>query len=159
MNTFVRMMDFCKSKVAPWINEGLEECKGNDDKGRKFGVEVGVKMCKAMMENGIKFLHFYTMNLERSTAEIIKGLNILDSTRMLPWKIPASEKREGEEVRPIFWANNPDSYIARTHKWDEFPNGRWGLSQSPAFGEVDKYFSMSKALSFNMDERKKLWGE
>jgi len=23
--------------------------------------------------------------------------------------------------------------------WDEFPNGRWGDSRSPAYGEIDGY--------------------
>ncbi len=152
------MMEFCKAKTSTWITDGLEKTKGNDEQGRKYGVEVGVKMCQQMMDKGIRFIHFYTMNLEKSCAEIIKGLDILDTTRMLPWKKPSKEGRKEEEVRPIFWANNPDSYVARTAKWDEFPNGRWGLSRSPAFGDVDNYFSMSKSLSFNMDERKKLWG-
>ncbi len=110
------------------------------------------------MENDIRFLHFYTMNLERSTKDIIKGLGILDAKRSLPWKRPAKHERSTEEVRPIFWSNNPESYIARTHDWDEFPNGRWGLSRSPAFGETDNYFSMSKSLSVNFEDRKKLWG-
>jgi methylenetetrahydrofolate reductase (NADPH) len=41
-----------------------------------------------------------------------------------------------EDVRPINWANRPKSYIARTNQWDEYPNGRWGDSRSPAFGEL-----------------------
>jgi hypothetical protein len=26
--------------------------------------------------------------------------------------------------------------LTRTRHWDEFPNGRWGSSDSPAFGEL-----------------------
>ena len=29
-----------------------------------------------------------------------------------------------EEVRPIYWANRPRSYLSRTLHWDEFPNGQ-----------------------------------
>jgi methylenetetrahydrofolate reductase (NADPH) len=54
------------------------------------------------------------------------------------------ERRDSEEVRPIFWSNKPKSYIARTNTWDEFPNGRWGDSRSPAFSNIDDYPSMSK---------------
>ena len=39
-------------------------------------------------------------------------------------------------TRPIFWATRPKSYIHRTQEWDDFPNGRWGSSASPAFGEL-----------------------
>jgi hypothetical protein len=42
-------------------------------------------------------------------------------------------------VRPIFWANRPKSYMVRTNSWDEFPNGRWGDSRSPAYGELTTY--------------------
>ena len=27
----------------------------------------------------------------------------------------------------------------RTQEWDDFPNGRWGNSSSPAFGELTDY--------------------
>jgi methylenetetrahydrofolate reductase (NADPH) len=75
----------------------------------------------------------------------------------LPFKKPSG--RSNEEVRPIFWAIKPKSYISRTQEWDEFPNGRWGVSRSPAFGEPEMYGSLSKKLSFNFDELKKMWGD
>jgi methylenetetrahydrofolate reductase (NADPH) len=56
-------------------------------------------------------------------------------------------------VRPIFWAIKPKSYIARTRDWDEFPNGRWGVSRSPAFGIPEQYYSMNKKQSFNFEEK------
>jgi len=63
-------------------------------------------------------------------------------------------------VRPIFWAIKPKSYISRTQQWDDFPNGRWGVSRSPAFGEPDHlYGHMTKKLSFNFDDLKKMYGE
>eukprot|EP00350_Pseudokeronopsis_sp_OXSARD2_P009114 CAMPEP_0170550638 /NCGR_PEP_ID=MMETSP0211-20121228/8664_1 /TAXON_ID=311385 /ORGANISM="Pseudokeronopsis sp., Strain OXSARD2" /LENGTH=194 /DNA_ID=CAMNT_0010857279 /DNA_START=777 /DNA_END=1361 /DNA_ORIENTATION=+ len=95
------------------------------------------------------------MNLEKSVIDAIKGLGILDTSRDLPFK-----GRGKEEVRPIFWAIKPKSYISRTKEWDEFPNGRWGFSKSPAFGNLDEQMiSMSKKYSFNFDEKKKQWGE
>ena len=47
------------------------------------------------------------------------------SRRPLPWAVSANPKRKVEDVRPIFWASRPKSYIYRTQDWDEFPNGRW----------------------------------
>jgi hypothetical protein len=29
--------------------------------------------------------------------------------------------------------------MQRTSSWDEFPNGRWGDSRSPAFGDLTDY--------------------
>lgn len=47
--------------------------------------------------------------------------------------------RRQETIRPIFWANRTKSYISRTENWDEYPNGRFGDSRSPAYGELDGY--------------------
>lgn len=47
--------------------------------------------------------------------------------------------RRQETIRPIFWANRTKSYLSRTENWDEYPNGRFGDSRSPAYGELDGY--------------------
>lgn len=44
----------------------------------------------------------------------------------------------------------------RTQDWDEFPNGRWGDSRSPAFGELDAY---GIGLKGSNEQNRKLWGE
>lgn len=98
--------------VPQEIYDALEPIKADDEEVRKYGIEYGVKQCRDFMEHGFRFLHFYTMNLERSVIEIIKGLGILDAQRDLPFK--KSSKRNKEDVRPIFWAIKPKSYIART---------------------------------------------
>lgn len=46
--------------------------------------------------------------------------------------------------------------MARTADWDEFPNGRWGDSRSPAFGELDAY---GIGLQGTNEQNIKLWGE
>jgi methylenetetrahydrofolate reductase (NADPH) len=61
------------------IVESMEPIKNDDELVRKFGIDYGIRQCRELMENGIKFLHFYTMNLERSVVEIIKGLEIIDT--------------------------------------------------------------------------------
>lgn len=85
----------------------------------------------------------------------------MNKSRSLPYH--TSAERSSEDVRPIFWANNPGSYVKKTAKWDEFPNGRWGVSRSPAFGGDDGidqgFVSYSKKFkTVNFDEKKKYWG-
>lgn len=67
-----------------------------------------------------------------------------------------SSKRRSETIRPIFWANRPTSYLSRTTDWDEFPNGRWGSSESPAFGELDGY---GVSLRTETAEALRNWGQ
>lgn len=44
----------------------------------------------------------------------------------------------------------------RTQTWDEYPNGRWTDSRSPAFGELDAY---GVGLKGTNEQNVKLWGE
>lgn len=69
-----------------------------------------------------------------------------------------SEAREGDTTRPIYWTNRPKSYVDRTEVWDDYPNGRWGDSRSPAF----QFLPYNKSGSTNaksIEKRKELWGE
>ena len=106
-------------------------------------------------------LHFYTLNRELATMEILKGLGMWCESphRTLPWKMSANHKRVTEDVRPIFWSTRPKSYIHRTQTWDEFPNGRWGKSSSPAFGELSDYYLFYLKSTVKPDKQRKMWGE
>ena len=79
--------------------------------------------------------------------------------RALPWKQPANHRRYTEDVRPIFWASRPKSYIHRTLEWDDFPNGRWGNSSSPAFGELTDYYLFYLRSRWKPERLRVMWGE
>ena len=74
----------------------------------------------------------------------------------LPWRQSLGLNRRDENVRPIFWRNRNRAYIERTQDWDEFPNGRWGDSRSPAFGEIDSY---NIGLKGTNEKNREIWGE
>ena len=84
-----RIIDFCKTITPPEIKESIEPLKGDDEKVRKYGIEFGIKQCKELIENGFKFIHLYTMNLEKSVIDIINGLGICDKQKELPFKKPS----------------------------------------------------------------------
>ena len=107
---------------------------------------------------GRRVLHFYTLNLERSVQVILDRLGIVPerAERVLPWRSAAAVRRPKEDVRPIFWANRPKSYLARTQGWDEFPNGRWGDSGSPAFGDLADHHLAFRPVK--PDVAKDRWG-
>jgi methylenetetrahydrofolate reductase (NADPH) len=158
-----RMTEFCKTAIPQQITEDLKLINiEDDDEVREYGVRLGIQMCKQLLDNGIKGLHFYTLNLEKSVTKIIEGLDILKegaARSPLPWRPTANAKRQKEDVRPIFWANRPKSYIARTSSWDEFPNGRWGDSRSPAFGDLSDYHIIGLYVLGSVEDRTSMWGE
>ena len=156
---FKKMTNLWQTKVPSDILEELERIRYDDAKVKSYGVELGAKMWRELIENGVNHIHYYTVNLEKSVVDIISELGIMNKQKDLPWKKPSFKERADETVRPIFWANKPNSYIARTHEWDEYPNGRWGVSRSPAFGDPWEYSSMSKIYKKSKKQLRELWGE
>jgi len=159
---FCRMTSLCKTKVPPSILADLEPIKDDAEKVKDYGVDLAARMCKELVDRGTPGLHFYTLNLETSCFRIIKALGLVDDcapSRELPWKQSVETKRKNEDVRPIFWANRPQSYFRRTSAWDDFPNGRFGNAASPAFGDC-VFVSYSKESSEKLHaERRQMWGE
>lgn len=156
---FVRMTSFCNTFVPPEITTALAPIKDNDEAIKDYGVQLGVEMCKKLLAAGAPGLHFYTLNLERSVRRILDGLAITSenaSRRELPWRPSTLSKRATESVRPIYWSNRPTSYVQRTAMWDEYPNGRWGNSESPAFGELNESHYVSTVIA--PESRRAMWG-
>ena len=101
------------------------------------------------------------MNLAQATRMVLDEIGLAPrpgspQRKSLPWRKSLGLNRRGEDVRPIFWKNRGRTYVARTQDWDEFPNGRWGDSRSPAFGELDAY---GIGLKGTNEQNIKLWGK
>lgn len=132
-----------KLEVPGEIINIVAPLKDNDEAIRNYGVQQAVTLIRELFSAGVApGVHFYTLNREVATTAILKqlGLWVTDPRRPLPWRRAANAKRSTETVRPIFWSSRPKAYIYRTRHWDEFPNGRWGKSDSPAFGDLKDYY-------------------
>ncbi|KAJ3332665.1 hypothetical protein HDU76_013479 [Blyttiomyces sp. JEL0837] len=156
---FKRMTLLSKTIVPQYINDALEPIKDDDKAVKAYGVQLAVEMCTKLKNAGEKGFHFYCLNLEKSVRLILEGLQFvapIDVAKPLPWNPSLAKNREKENVRPIFWKNRTRSYILRTEAWDDFPNGRWGDSRSPAYGDLDGY---GVSLKFTAEEAIALWGK
>ena len=107
---FSKTVKYCKTNVPKSLSSSLEPLKNDDEKVRKFGVDFCIQQSQELINVGCRFLHYYTMNLESAVIQVLKGLNIMNTRKSLPFK-GCSEDRSKEDVRPIFWANKPISYI------------------------------------------------
>ncbi|CCG83454.1 Methylenetetrahydrofolate reductase [Taphrina deformans PYCC 5710] len=156
-DSFLRRAKWSEAHIPQHFLDALEPVKNDDAAVRERGTELLTEMCQTILDSGLHHLHFYTMNLEKATNMIIEALGLLKDVqkREMPWQRSLGLNRKDESVRPIFWANRHKSYIARTKEWDEFPNGRWGDSRSPAFGELENY---NIGLRVPPEEVPKLWG-
>ena len=147
---FRKFTEFCNVSIPKNILNKLEPIKNNDANVIQYGIEQGSIMCEKLIKEDVPGLHFYTLNLEHSVKEILHSIGLVTDqmqNRDLPWRQSSDEDRKSsEDVRPIFWSNRSKTYIYRTRHWDEFPNGRWGNSASPAFGELKEIGSVAYKL-------------
>ncbi|RDL38849.1 Methylenetetrahydrofolate reductase [Venustampulla echinocandica] len=160
--SFVRRCNHMNATIPPKWSQALEEVKNDDAAVRNIGTGLVAEMCRKILDSGlIHHLHFYTMNLAQATRMVLDELDLAPSEERplkpaLPWRKSLALGRRDEDVRPIFWKHRNKSYVARTQDWDEFPNGRWGDSRSPAFGELDAY---GIGLKGTNEQNRKRWGE
>ncbi|KAF8757537.1 Methylenetetrahydrofolate reductase [Rhizoctonia solani] len=143
-NGFIRATTLSGTDIPQDLMDILEPHKNNDEKVRELGTKIVSDLCRKILDAGIgiKGLHFYTMNLEKGTKMLLEELNLVprvETIKPLPWRQSLTPTRRTETIRPIFWANRTKSYLSRTENWDEYPNGRFGDSRSPAYGELDGY--------------------
>lgn len=157
-----QLVKLSKLTVPEDIQNVLEKIKSDDEAIRKYGVRLATDMCNGLLKSDeVPGIHFYTLNREVATVEILKGIGLWKKYqihRPLPWKHSANVKRIKEDVRPIFWAVRPKSYIHRTSDWDEFPNGRWGNSSSPSFSELTDHHLFFLRSPKGKETRSKMWG-
>ncbi|PPQ78383.1 hypothetical protein CVT25_011606 [Psilocybe cyanescens] len=159
-NGFQRATNLAKITIPKLFLDALEPVKNNDEKVREIGTRLVADMCRKILDAdiGVRGLHFYTMNLEKGTKMLLEELNLvprIETIKPLPWRQSLTPNRRQETIRPIFWANRTKSYISRTENWDEYPNGRFGDSRSPAYGELDGYGVWIKQTK---EDALKLWG-
>ena len=148
------------SKIKPpdnIINE-IEFNKNDDGAIRAFGISHATKMCIEILQSKCTSgLHFYTLNQEIAIIEILKNLGMWNApVRIKPWLMSANERRVNERTRPIFWSGRPKSYLMRTKDYNEFPNGRWGNSSSPSFGDLGNYYLFKPTHRMTADQTRKL---
>jgi methylenetetrahydrofolate reductase (NADPH) len=100
---------------------------------RKAGRAYMQKLCEQVLGSAdypAPGLYIYTLNLEKSVTELIENLNLSGQAtedEAVQRELPFARPRNNEKVRPIFWASNPVSYLARTRGWvDEMPQ-RWNI--------------------------------
>ncbi|GAA5862151.1 hypothetical protein JCM8547_007757 [Rhodosporidiobolus lusitaniae] len=166
--SFRRMTNLCGTYIPPEIASDLERIQHDDAAVKDYGINLAVKMMRALFEQGVRGFHLCTLNLEKSVTRVLEQLEWVEpgQTRVKPVvkRTPASNSAPLPKVVNSLRPAAPDSPsvsgpdIARKDSptsWDEFPNGRFGDARSPAYGEMDGY---GVGLKLPASEALKLWG-
>ncbi|KAL5973546.1 Methylenetetrahydrofolate reductase 1 [Asimina triloba] len=74
---FNYMVKMCKPKIPKEMKENLELVKDDEEALVAYGIKLGTEMCKRLLANGIKTLHFYTINREKPALAILRNLGLV----------------------------------------------------------------------------------
>lgn len=186
-NVFSRATKLSHASVPPAIMSQLTSAAGDDGLVKQIGVDILIDIIDKIDKgtNGrIKGYHFYCLNLEKAVASIIGGSTLLqdvinrkrketddggdgavcssddedDSLHPPPKKtVPAVASRAVSNRKSDIDISSGKGILGKDAIWDDFPNGRFGDSNSPAYGEIDGYGPTLKVSS--NDEARAKWGE
>ena len=67
----------CGATIPEELVKKLEKVQDNNEEVEKIGIEFAVKQCEDLLKNGVKGLHFYTLNKSKATIEIYNQIKNL----------------------------------------------------------------------------------
>ena len=59
---------------------GFPLYNGDDEACAEFGIEYATRQCTELLRHDAVGLHFYTLNKARSTAQVLRNLNLASHT-------------------------------------------------------------------------------
>ncbi|RXN12636.1 methylenetetrahydrofolate reductase [Labeo rohita] len=72
-----QLVKLSKLEVPEEIKQVIEPIKDNDAAIRSYGIQQAVEMCKVLLASGeVPGLHFYTLNREVATIEVLRQLGL-----------------------------------------------------------------------------------
>ncbi|BFZ54594.1 methylenetetrahydrofolate reductase 1 [Savitreella phatthalungensis] len=181
--TFMRMTGLTHAQVPAALQQQLEAVRNDDAAVKQVGVDHATRMINEVRRSTggrVRGSHFCTLNLERSVALILRNscLRVTPSretspptTRMRRRSSIALNGKGPKGIMQILQQSHSDAaedgsinsqtvsegrgQEGRDATWDEFPNGRFGDSRSPAYGEIDGW-----GVTLNMAPAKarQAWG-
>lgn len=61
----------------------MEPIKDNDEAVKAYGIHLGTEMCRKILSHGIKTLHLYTLNMEKSALAILTVIYLFISLSII----------------------------------------------------------------------------
>merc|ERR1712023_516392 len=70
------MVPMCKTRAQNMMDAAME-ANTDDESFKEWAIEFGTDLCKKCLDAGACGLHFYTLNMERVTLGMLKGLGMI----------------------------------------------------------------------------------
>jgi methylenetetrahydrofolate reductase (NADPH) len=68
----------CESDIPAWLQKRMDSFEDEVESVRSYGCEIMTKLCERLLENGVKELHFYTLNQSKPTLKICEHLGLIN---------------------------------------------------------------------------------
>lgn len=75
-NSLSRMLSMARVTLPDSLMYKLEKYKDSNEDSKKVGIEFAINQCQELLDNGVKGLHFFTLNTSASCCQILDNLNI-----------------------------------------------------------------------------------
>ena len=69
-----KFASMCGATIPSYITDALENL--NEEDVVKKGVEIAINQCEDLIKNGVKHIHFYTLNKSKATLQILKAIKL-----------------------------------------------------------------------------------
>lgn len=69
-----KFASMCGATIPSYITDALENL--NEEDVVKKGVEIVINQCEDLIKNGVKHIHFYTLNKSKATLQIVNYLTL-----------------------------------------------------------------------------------
>lgn len=64
----------CKTTIPEVIKERMEPALDKPYEMKKLGVEYAIEQCEDLLSNGVRYLHFYTLNKSDAVSEVLDAI-------------------------------------------------------------------------------------
>lgn len=71
-----RFTTLCGAKIPGPLYEALEQAQNNADAVVQLGIAHATQQCQDLLKEGVRGIHFYTLNRSHSTEEILRRLQL-----------------------------------------------------------------------------------
>merc|ERR1711988_1517669 len=71
-----RMVPMCKTRAQHMLEEA-EKANTSEEAFKEWAIKFGTDLCQKCLDGGASGLHFYTLNLEKVTLGMLKGLGMI----------------------------------------------------------------------------------
>ena len=77
----VSFAGICNTTIPQDILDRMEPVLDMPEEMRKLGVEYAIRQCRDLITNGVRYIHFYSMNRSDSLQEILSAIALGGSSR------------------------------------------------------------------------------